>query len=107
MTATAIGFIGLAGLVALILLRIPVAVALGLTGYFGYAAIDGFARANLMLGGVPAEFASGYTLSVVPLFTLMGAVAASAGLSSDLFQAGRVLFRGTRGSLAIASIFAR
>ena len=106
MTAATIGLLGIAGLVILILLRMPVAVALGLTGYFGYAAIDGFSRANLMLGGVPIEFASSYTLSVVPLFTLMGAVAASAGLSSDLFQAGRVLFRGARGSLAVASIFA-
>ncbi|RDV03577.1 TRAP transporter large permease [Undibacter mobilis] len=106
MTATTIGVIGLASLVVLILLRIPVAVALGLVGFFGYAALDGFGRANLMISGVPVEFASTYTLSVVPLFTLMGAVAASAGLSSDLFQAGRVLFRGARGSLAIASIFA-
>lgn len=106
MTATTIGVIGLTSLVVLILLRIPVAVALGLVGFFGYAALDGFARANLMISGVPVEFASTYTLSVVPLFTLMGAVAASAGLSSDLFQAGRVLFRGARGSLAIASIFA-
>ncbi|MFA6267342.1 MAG: TRAP transporter large permease [Pseudolabrys sp.] len=106
MTTTTIGIIGLAGLVVLILLRIPVAVALGLVGFLGYAAIDGWDRANLMVSGVPVEFASTYTLSVVPLFTLMGAVAASAGLSSDLFHAGRVLFRGARGSLAIASIFA-
>ena len=106
MTATTIGVIGLVTLVVFILLRIPVAVALGLVGFFGYAALDGFTRANLMISGVPVEFASTYTLSVVPLFTLMGAVAASAGLSSDLFQAGRVLFRGARGSLAIASIFA-
>ncbi len=106
MTATAIGVIGLVSLVIFILLRVPVAVALGLVGYFGYAALDGFGRANLMISGVPVEFGSTYTLSVVPLFTLMGAVAASAGLSSDLFNAGRVLFRGARGSLAIASIFA-
>ena len=93
MTATTIGVIGLTGLVVLILLRIPVAVALGLVGFFGYAALDGFARANLMISGVPVEFASTYTLSVVPLFTLMGAVAASAvscgGRSSEGSYPGR------------------
>ena len=106
MSPETVGIIGIIALVVLILLRIPVAVALGLIGFVGYAAIDGWHRANLMIGGVPVEFASTYTLSVVPLFTLMGAVAASAGLSADLFRAGRVLFRGARGSLSIASIFA-
>ena len=106
MTPLTIGVVGIAALVLLILLRIPVAVALGLVGFLGYGAIDGWTRASLMIGGVPIEFASMYTLSVVPLFTLMGAVAASAGLSADLFRASRVLFRGVRGSLSIASIFA-
>jgi tripartite ATP-independent transporter DctM subunit len=101
-----IGICGIVALVALIFLRIPIAIALATVGFVGYASIEGWHRANLMLGGVPVEFASNYTLSVVPLFTLMGAVAASAGLSTDLFHFGRVLFRGARGSLAIASIFA-
>lgn len=106
MNPGAVGIVGIAALVLLILIRIPVAVALGLVGFMGYAAIDGWSKASLMVGGVPIEFASMYTLSVVPLFTLMGAVAASAGLSADLFRASRVLFRGVRGSLSIASIFA-
>ena len=106
MSPLAVGMIGIAALVLLILLRIPVAVSLGLVGFIGYAALEGWSKAGLMIGGVPIEFASMYTLSVVPLFTLMGAVAASAGLSADLFRASRVLFRGARGSLALASIFA-
>ncbi len=106
MSPLAVGIFGIASLVLLILIRIPVAVALGLVGYFGYAMINGWSKAGLMIGGVPIEFASMYTLSVVPLFTLMGAVAASAGLSADLFRASRILFRGMRGSLSIASIFA-
>jgi tripartite ATP-independent transporter DctM subunit len=106
MSPLAVGLVGIAALVLLILIRIPVAVALGLVGFVGYAAIDGWTKASFMIGGVPIEFASMYTLSVVPLFTLMGAVAASAGLSADLFRASRILFRGVRGSLSIASIFA-
>lgn len=106
MTPLVLAVTGIAGLVLLILARVPVAVALGLVGFFGYAATDGFARAHLMLGALPIEMASAYTFSVVPLFTLMGAVAAVSGLSADLFRASHVALRGARGSLSIASIFA-
>lgn len=105
MSPLTLSWIGIAVLVALILLRIPVAVALGLVGFAGYALVEGLQRASLTAGATPIELASAYTLSVVPLFTLMGAVAASAGLSSDLFRAANALLRGTRGSLSIASIF--
>ena len=106
MSPLLVGTMGIAALVLLILVRIPVAVALGLVGFVGYAAIEGWPRAGLMIGGVPIEFASMYTMSVVPLFTLMGAVAARSGLSADLFRASRILFRGARSSLSVASIFA-
>ena len=101
-----LAWVAIAVLVALILLRIPVAVALGLVGFSGYAMIEGVTRASLIAGSTPIELASAYTFSVVPLFTLMGAVAASAGLSTDLFKASNALLRGARGSLSIASIFA-
>jgi C4-dicarboxylate transporter, DctM subunit len=104
MTAAAVGLTGMAALVALILARVPVGVALGLVGFLGYAAIDGFAKARAVFGGVPLELASAYTLSVLPLFTLMGALATVAGLSSDLFRASNALVAGARGSLAHASI---
>lgn len=106
MSPLTIGTIGIVVLVLLIFLRIPVAIALGLVGFGGYAAIEGWSRAGHLIGGVPIEFASMYTMSVVPLFTLMGAIAASSGLSADLFRASRLLFRGARSSLSIASIFA-
>jgi tripartite ATP-independent transporter DctM subunit len=106
MTPEAIGMIGMGCLILLILLRVPIAVALGLVGFVGYAAISGWARAGFMVGGVPLELASAYSLSVVPLFALMGAVASSAGLSTDLFRACNLMLRGARGSLAVASIFA-
>lgn len=104
MNAQTIGLLGMAALVAMIFLRVPVAVALGLTGVFGYGAIEGWSRAMGMLGSVPLELASAYTLSVVPLFTLMGAFASTAGLSTDLFRAANAVFAGTRGSLALAAI---
>lgn len=106
MTPLGLAILSLVVLVAMILLRVPVAVALGLVGYVGYAVLEGWPRAGLILGTAPIELAQAYTFSVVPLFTLMGAVAAVSGLSSDLFRAANAVMRGTRGSLAVAAIFA-
>ncbi len=104
MSPDLVGIVGMAALVIMIGARIPVAVALGLVGLVGYAALEGWQKAGLVFGAVPLEMSSAYTLSVVPLFVLMGALASTAGLSTDLFRAANVAFRGARGSLAMAAI---
>lgn len=93
-------------LILLIILRVPIGVALALVGYLGYAAIEGWTRAGAVVGNVPIELASAYSLSVLPLFAVMGTLTAVAGLSSDLFKAGNAVFRGTRGAYAQSAIFA-
>ncbi|MEP7084134.1 MAG: TRAP transporter large permease [Betaproteobacteria bacterium] len=104
MTPGMIGVIGMTALVVMIMGRVPVATALGLVGVGGYTALEGWPRAAAVIGSAPLELASAYTLSVVPLFTLMGALATTAGLSADLFRAANAVFVGRRGSLALAAI---
>lgn len=104
MSGTAIGVAGMGVLLLLILARIPVGVALGLVGFGGYVALEGWTKAQFVFGAVPLELASAHALSVLPLFTLMGALATLAGLSADLFRASNAVFAGTRGSLAMAAI---
>ncbi|HTR84522.1 MAG TPA: TRAP transporter large permease [Reyranella sp.] len=104
MTPQIIGLVGFAVLVALIFLRVPVAVALGAVGTVGYAVLDGWPAALLVLGKAPFSFASAYDLSVVPLFVLMGAVAAHSGMATELFQSINVMFSGRRGTLATATV---
>ena len=104
MSAGAIGVWGMVILIVIIVGRVPVAVALGLVGFGGYMAIEGFDRAAAVIGSVPLELSSAYALSVVPLFGLMGAFATTAGLSSDLFRAANSVFAGRRGSLGLAAI---
>src|SRR5205823_1352856 len=73
--------VGLAGVIVLLaamFVRIPIAVSLALVGVGGYAAIDGWSPALAVVAAVPFELASAYSLSVVPLFILMGAVASRA-----------------------------
>jgi len=84
--------------------RIPIAVSLALVGAGGYAAIDGWHTALAVVASVPFELASAYSLSVVPLFILMGAVASRAQMSRELFDAANAVFSGFRGALASATV---
>jgi len=104
MSATMIGALGVLALLVVIFLRVPIGLALAGVGVLGYAAIDGWAKALKMFGTVPFELASAYSLSVVPLFILMGAVASRANMSRELFDAANAIFSGLRGALASATI---
>src|SRR5919106_549768 len=104
MSNLAIGALGVAALLVVLFLRVPIGVSLALVGVCGYAAVDGWRKALAMMGSVPFELASAYSLSVVPLFILMGAVASRAGMSRELFDAANAIFSGWRGSLTNATI---
>ena len=104
MSVAAIGILGVVLLLVLIFARVPIAIALAASGLLGYAALDGWPTALKMFGTVPFQLASAYSLSVVPLFILMGAVAARANMATELFQAANAVFSGMRGALANATI---
>ena len=104
MSVAMIGTLGVVLLLALIFLRVPIAVALAASGLVGYAAIDGWSPALKMFGLVPYQLASAYSLSVIPLFILMGAVAARGKMATELFQACNAVFSGIRGALTNATI---
>jgi tripartite ATP-independent transporter DctM subunit len=99
-----VGVLGVVLLLAMIFARIPIAIALAASGLLGYAAIDGWGTALKMFGRVPFTLASAYSLSVIPLFILMGAVAARGNMAKELFDAANGLFAGVRGALANATI---
>ena len=99
MSVTVIGILGVVGLLALIFARVPIALALAVSGLAGYAALDGWAKALKMFGSVPFNLASAYSLSVIPLFILMGAVASRGNMAKELFAACNAVFSGMRGAL--------
>jgi len=104
MSVAAIGILGVLGLLLLIFARVPIGLALAASGLAGYAALDGWAKALKMFGTVPFTLASAYSLSVIPLFILMGAVASRANMARELFDASNAVFSGVRGALASATI---
>jgi C4-dicarboxylate transporter DctM subunit len=96
--------VGFAVMLALILVRVPIAAAMAIVGVGGSAALAGWPAALSTLRQGPFERASSYTLVVVPLFLLMGYLAAQAGLSQNLFRAANVWLGHWRGGLAMATV---
>ncbi len=104
MTPTMIGLIGLAALVVLLFSRMPVGFIMALVGFFGFASIVSVdAALNLLAKDTFSTFAS-YSLTVIPLFVLMGQVAFHSGISSRLFDAAYKFMGHLPGGLAIATI---
>lgn len=100
------GLIGLGVMLALLILRVPVAIALIGVSIGGIAAMMGSDVAISMLASKPYDFLSKWTLSAVPMFLLMGFVSYHTGLTAGLFNAAKVVFRWLPGGLAISSVFA-
>jgi len=103
-SVTAVGFIGLFALFALLILRVPVAMAMLTVGFVGTAVINGYAAALSALGTETFEISVTLTLTVIPLFVLMGNLAGVSGMSRDLFNAAYCWVGHWRGGLASATI---
>ncbi len=98
--------LGFAAVFALALLRVPLAFAMGGVGVVGLGLLRGWEPALASAAQVIYETGFAYTLSVVPLFILMGNFVARAGLAHELFRAAYVFVGHVRGGLAHATILA-
>jgi len=106
MSPTDIAIVGIVVLVIVFLLRMPVAVAMGVVGFVGFAVASSWDGAlRIVAKDLWATFSS-YSLSVAPMFVLMGTIAFYSGISGRLFDAAQVWLGRAPGGLAIASIAA-
>lgn len=106
MSPTVAGVIGMAALLALLFLRMPIGIAMALTGAIGIAVLNSPDAALHVLGSYPYSYAAVQVLSVIPLFVLMGNLAGISGMSSDLFAAAYAWMGHRRGGLASATVLA-
>ncbi len=104
MSASIIGGIGVAALVVLLLLRVPVAFAMFAVGFAGITALNGPASAVNLLASESFTLATSPELVVIPLFILMGNVASVTGLSRQLYDAAYAVIGSVRGGLASATV---
>ena len=98
--------LGLALLLGLIFAGVPIAFALAGIGLAGVISIIGIDPALAMLGQVYFDSGRSYTLSVVPLFLLMGNFIVQSGIASELYDAANAWLRHRKGGLAMATIVA-
>jgi hypothetical protein len=102
-TEALIGFLAIFGLA---LLRMPLAFSMGIVGIVGIGLTRGWMPALASTAQVVQETGFAYTLSVIPLFILMGNFVARAGLAHELFHAAYTFIGHRRGGLAHATIAA-
>lgn len=98
------GAAGFAITFVLIMLEVPAGVAMGIVGVAGTLWMLGPDATAIMSATSVWESISNYTLTMLPLFVLMGNLAVQSGLSSKLFRSMAVLLGHRRGGLALATI---
>lgn len=91
-------------LIALIAVRMPIAIALFTVGAAGMVILTSFEQLLVWLEGAPVGRTASYSLSVIPIFVLMGQLALHSGLSAVLFRSARAWVGHRRGGMAIATI---
>ena len=98
--------VGLAVMLALAFLRVPIAIAMGLVGFLGIWWMRGLNPSMASATTVVYESGFQYTLSVVPLFILMGNFVTRAGMSKELYRAAHTFVGHMRGGLAMSTVLA-
>ncbi len=104
MTGIAAGLMGFAVLLVMMAIRIPIGVAMLGVGIGGYGLYTGTTPLMAFLKTSTYYQFSTYSLSVIPLFVLMGEFATKAGMSRALFRTAAAFLGHRKGGLAMASI---
>ena len=104
MSGFAIAITGFSVMLGLMALRLPIGLAMMLVGGVGYIQLNGLDPFLNYIRTTPYQIFSNYTLSVIPLFVLMGAFAERSGLAGDLFKAASAVVGHRRGGLGMAVI---
>ncbi|ADZ91840.1 TRAP transporter large permease [Marinomonas mediterranea] len=104
MTNIELAFVMMGLLLVLMSIRIPIAVSMMVCGAIGYSFIGGTPALMEYLGTSPVSKFSGYDLSVVPLFLLMGELATRSGITAELFKTCNTWIGRQRGGIAMAAV---
>jgi C4-dicarboxylate transporter, DctM subunit len=106
MTLGIIATLGFVALFALMAIRVPIGVAMGIVGVLGFGWLAAFGPAFNLLAQSPIRVTTDWDLAIIPMFILMGAFATASGMSRELFQASNAWLGHRRGGLAMATVTA-
>jgi len=98
-----IGIIGIILFLFLVFFKVPIALSMSLVGFWGYGYIVSFGAASRLLASEIFSSFSSYSLSVIPMFVLMGFLAYYAGIGNKLFSFAYKIIGRLPGGLAMAS----
>lgn len=101
-----VAVLGFVAMFVLMGLRVPIGIAMGLVGVFGFGAIRGMTPAFNLLTTSPVRTVTDFNLSLVPFFVLMGVFATNSGISRELFRAGNAWLGQFRGGLSLSTVAA-
>lgn len=93
----------LCAVLALIAVRTPIGVALGVVSFAGFWWLRSFHVALGQLREIPYYFAANWDLSAIPMFLLMGSIVYVSGIATALFNAARLWLSALPGGLAVAA----
>lgn len=106
MSLTLIGLIGIAAMLALLLLGVPIALAMAATGAVGLWVLEGPGPALAHTLLIPWAEGRSFVLVTIPLFVLMGQLVFHTGLATDLYDGVRTWIGKVPGGMAITSVIA-
>lgn len=106
MSPEIIGLIGIVIMLALLTTGMWIGLLMGIVGFLGVLYIRGNEQALMMAGSIPYQNVAFYTISVVPMFVLMGLIVSQSGIGSDLYYSAHKFVGHVRGGLAASTVFA-
>ncbi|KAB2919935.1 MAG: TRAP transporter large permease subunit [Hyphomicrobiaceae bacterium] len=106
MSGVALAAVGFGAMLLLIALRMPIGLSMLVVGSIGYIHLSSWQAFFAYMKTNPYYQFANYTLSVIPLFILMGALAERSGISTSLFKAAEAFAGRLKGGLAMAVIWA-
>lgn len=98
--------VGIAILLTLLFTGVPIAFAMTAVGLVGVASIIGMTPALSLVATVFFDYGRDYSLSVLPLFLIMGYFVVQSGIAEELYNAAYAWLRHRRGGLATATVLA-
>jgi len=103
MDPLSVGIIGVVAFLIILVCKMPIAIAMGLVGVVGFAALSSWPAALKMAATEIFTSFNSYTLSVVPMYVWMGYLAYYSGLGTRLFNFAYKMIGHWPGGLAMAT----